>query len=97
MGTRVTTATRLGLPIRTLPGMTQEPVADSLVETAATLAECFPELVERLRAQHIPGPDGRCTGCVSGGSLAPRWPCGPRALADLASLSAKPSGGSSGF
>jgi hypothetical protein len=75
--------------------MTQEPVADSLTETAATLAECFPELVERLQAQHVPGPDGRCAGCISGGSLAPRWPCGPRALADLASRSAKPSSRSS--
>jgi hypothetical protein len=75
--------------------MTQEPVADSLVETAAALAECFPELIERLRAQHVPGPDGRCAGCISGGSLPPRWPCGPRALADLASSSAKPSGRSS--
>jgi hypothetical protein len=95
MGTRATTATQVGFLIRTLPGMTQEPVADSLAETAAALAECFPELVERLRAQHVPGPDGRCAGCVSGGSLAPRWPCGPRALADLARRSAKSSGPSS--
>jgi len=64
--------------------MIDEPAENCLLDAAATLARCFPDLGERLRAAHVPGPDGRCLGCVSGGSLAPRWPCGPRSLADLA-------------
>ncbi|MGI5125608.1 hypothetical protein ACQEVB_02220 [Pseudonocardia sp. CA-107938] len=41
---------------------------------AAELARA-PKLCERLRAEHVAGPDGRCVGCRSAVRIAPRWPC----------------------
>jgi hypothetical protein len=55
-----------------------------LTEAAEIIARSFPEVPERLRAQHTAGPDGRCVGCQWINQPQPKWPCGPRALADLA-------------
>jgi hypothetical protein len=49
---------------------------DSLNETAKIMARCWPDVQERLRQEHRPGPDGRCLGCTSQVRAAPRWPCG---------------------
>lgn len=57
---------------------------NDLTEAAEIIARSFPEVPERLRAAHTAGPDGRCVGCQWINQPQPKWPCGPRALADLA-------------
>lgn len=44
----------------------------------------MPNVVAGLQAAHIAGTDGRCRGCPSTHSVAPRWPCRLRMLADHA-------------
>jgi hypothetical protein len=53
--------------------MTKDPAA--LLRGAAIEIARVPGLAERLRARHVPGPDGRCRGCPSPVRAAPRWPC----------------------
>ncbi len=55
-----------------------DPVA--LLRAAAVEIARMPGLAERLRAVHLPGPDGRCRGCASAVRTAPRWPCRISAL-----------------
>lgn len=43
------------------------------------------DLVDALRARHVPDDDGRCRGCSAPGSSngrGERWPCLIRTLAD---------------
>lgn len=53
--------------------MTKDPA--ELLRGAAIEIARVPGLAERLRARHVPGPDGRCRGCPSPVHSAPRWPC----------------------
>lgn len=55
----------------------------------------MPDVAGRLRAAHTADRDGRCRGCPSAHSAAPRWPCRLRVLADLAELAA-PGGAADG-
>lgn len=53
-------------------------------ELARLLAAGGPAVVTRLRADHIPGDDGRCRACWSARAAPPLWPCTLAALADRA-------------
>jgi hypothetical protein len=64
--------------------VTRESNPYDLTEAAEIIARSFPELPERLRALHVPDRDGRCRCCHWVNQPRPKWPCGPRALADLA-------------
>jgi hypothetical protein len=46
--------------------------AEHCIAEAAQLVKNDPGAAERLLAAHVPGPDGRCTGC---GRSMTRWPC----------------------
>jgi hypothetical protein len=50
---------------------------------AAEIVAGWPSVVTALTDRHVAGPDGRCRGCPSSTSAAPRWPC---RLAELARL-----------
>lgn len=66
-------------PVRNLSRMPPDPAA--LLRAAAVEIARMPGVARRLRALHVPGPDGRCRGCASAARMAPRWPC---RLADAA-------------
>jgi hypothetical protein len=53
-------------------------------ELAHLLAYSDAIVVERLRAEHTAGPDGRCRACRSVRAVSPLWPCTLRGLADRA-------------
>jgi hypothetical protein len=55
-----------------------------LAHVAQILATGDPHTWLTLRARHLPGPDGRCTGCRSSRQPAERWPCKLRGIADQA-------------
>lgn len=68
-------------PVVTLTCMSAQKVPQSgLVREIARM----PGVVERLRADHVAGPDGRCLGCPSALTIAPLWPCRLRLLVDRA-------------
>ncbi|MGH3565937.1 MAG: hypothetical protein ACRDRH_07865 [Pseudonocardia sp.] len=74
-------ATRYRPPVPTLTSMYDHTAR--FLAAAAEIAR-MPEVWERLRAEHIPRPDGRCKGCRSTRGIAPGWPCRLRGLADRA-------------
>lgn len=53
---------------------------DRITEAGAVIAG-WTRLWSQLLVLHVAGPDGRCRGCPSPVSAAPRWPC---RLAELA-------------
>lgn len=65
--------------------MTTGGAADPILAAAEIIADS-PEWWTRLRAAHPRGPDGTCLGCRSETGWTPRWPCGPRMIADRAKL-----------
>ncbi len=70
--------TRPRPPVRNLSGMPENDLAENtaaLLRGAAVEIARMPGLAARLRALHVPGPDGRCRGCTSEVHPSPRWPC----------------------
>ena len=51
------------------------------IEEAAAIVAGWPNVWGGLLLVHRVGPDGRCTACNVGNRAAPRWPCGPAAVA----------------
>ena len=47
----------------------------------------MPDVVARLQAEHVAGPDKRCRVCPSPVTIAPIWPCRLRLIADRAAES----------
>lgn len=73
--------TRCRPPVPTLTSMYD--YTARFLAAAAEIAR-MPGVWERLRAEHIPRPDGRCRGCYSARGATPGWPCRIRGLADQA-------------
>jgi hypothetical protein len=51
------------------------------IEEAAAIVAGWPNVWASLLVVHTAGPDGRCTRCAVANRVAPRWPCGPAAVA----------------
>lgn len=60
-----------------------EEYRDHIAAAAAAIAD-WQQLWSGLLTEHVAGPDGRCRACTSSVRAAPRWPCGPAALAEAA-------------